>query len=103
MRNNASAVVLGTGTYELDLRSDRTLYLHDILYALEVQQNLLFVLALLQLGFYIAFIGCCVKIYLDNIFYGFIVLDIVNVSINYDASIYVVQNSSIINDNNIIT
>jgi hypothetical protein len=31
------------------------------------------------------------------------VLDTVNVSINYDASIYVVQNSSTINDSNIIT
>jgi len=56
------------------------------------------------------FVGCCVEIHLDNIFYGFgfvlngfMVLDIVNVSINYDASIYVVQNSSIINDSNIIT
>jgi hypothetical protein len=62
------------------------------------------------LGFNIAFIGCCVKIYLDNIFYGsgfvlngFMVLDIVNVSINDDASIYVVQNSSITNDSVIIT
>jgi hypothetical protein len=68
------------------------------------------VLALLLLGFNIAFIGCCVKIYLDNIFYGsgfvlngFMVLDIVNVSINDDASIYVVQNSSITNDSVIIT
>jgi len=56
------------------------------------------------------FVGCCVKIYLDNIFYGFgfvlngfMVLDTVNITINYDASIYVVQNSSTINDNNIIT
>ena len=31
------------------------------------------------------------------------VLDTVNVSINYDASIYIVQNSSTINDSNIIT
>jgi hypothetical protein len=68
------------------------------------------VLALLQLGFNIAFVGCCVKIHLDNIFYGsgfvlngFMVLDIVNVSIDNDASIYVVQNSSTINDSNIIT
>jgi hypothetical protein len=68
------------------------------------------VLALLLLGFNIVFIGCCVKIYLDNIFYGsgfvlngFMVLDIVNVSINDDASIYVVQNSSITNDSVIIT
>ena len=110
MRNNASAAVLGIGTYELDLQGGRTLYLHDVLYALEVQWNLVFVFALLQLGFNIAFIGCCVKIYLDNIFYGsgfvlngFMVLDTVNVSINYDASIYVVQNSSTINDSNIIT
>jgi len=56
------------------------------------------------------FVGSCVKIYLDNIFYGFgfvlnsfMVLDTVNVSINYYASIYVVQNSSTINDSNIIT
>jgi hypothetical protein len=68
------------------------------------------VLALLQLGFNIAFVGCYVKIQLDNIFYGsgfvlngFMVLDTNNVSINYDASIYVVQNSSIVNDSNIIT
>jgi len=68
------------------------------------------VLALLQLGFNIAFVGCCVKIHLDNIFYGFgfvlngfMVLDTVNVSIDNDASIYVVQNSSTINDSNIIT
>ena len=67
------------------------------------------VLTLLQLGFNIGFVGC-VKIHLDNIFYdsgfvlnGFMVLDTVNVSINYDALIYVVQNSSTINDSNIIT
>jgi len=68
------------------------------------------ILALLQMGFNIAFVGYCVKIHLDNIFYGsgfvlngFMVLDTVNVSINYDASIYVVQNSNTINDSNIIT
>jgi len=65
------------------------------------------VLALLQLSFNIVFVGCCVKIYLDNIFYGFdfvlngfMVLDTINISINDDASIYVVQNS---NNNDIIT
>jgi len=110
MGNNASAAVLGIGTCKLDLRGGRTLYLHDVLYALEVQRNLMSILALLQLGFNIAFIGYCVKIHLDNIFYssgfvlnGFMVLNIVNVSIKYDVSIYVVQNSSTINDSNIIT
>jgi hypothetical protein len=68
MRNNDFAVVLGIGTYKLDLRSGRTLYLHNVLYALKVQRNLMYVLALLQLGFYITFIGCYVKIYMDNIF-----------------------------------
>jgi transposase InsO family protein len=110
MGNNASAAVLGIGTCKLDLRGGHTLYLHDVLYAPEVRRNLVSVLALLQLGFNIAFVGCCVKIHLDNIFYGsgfvlngFMVLDIVNVSIDNDASIYVVQNSSTINDSNIIT
>jgi hypothetical protein len=77
--------VLRIGTCKLDLWDGRTLYLHDVLlYTLEVRWNLVSVHALLQLGFNIAFIGCCVKIYLDNIFYGscfvlngFMVLDIV--------------------------
>jgi hypothetical protein len=110
MGNNASVAVLGIGTCKLDLRGGCTLYLHDVLYALKVQRNLVSVLALLQLGFNLAFVGCCVKIHLDNVFYGsgfvlngFMVLDTVNVSINYDTSIYVVQNSSTINDSNIIT
>ena len=62
------------------------------------------------MGFNIIFVSCCVKIYLDNIFYysrfvlnDFMVLDTVNISINNDASIYVVQNSSTINNSNIIT
>jgi hypothetical protein len=56
------------------------------------------------------FLGCCVKIYLDNIFYdssfvlnGFMVLDTVNVSINDDVSIYGVQNFSTTNNSDIIT
>jgi hypothetical protein len=110
MGNNVAAAVLGIGACKLDLRGGRTLYLHDVLYAPEVRQNLVSILALLQLGFNIAFVGCCVKMHMDNIFYGsgfvlngFMVLNTVNVSINYDASIYVVQNSSTINDSNIIT
>jgi hypothetical protein len=39
--------VLGIGTCKLDLRGGCTLYLHDVLYALEVWRNLVFVLALL--------------------------------------------------------
>ena len=36
MGNNASAAVLGISTCKLELRGGRTLYLHDVLYALEV-------------------------------------------------------------------
>jgi len=36
MANNASAVVLGIGTCKLDLRGGHTLYLHNVLNALEV-------------------------------------------------------------------
>ena len=35
--NNASATVLGIGTYKLELRGGRTLYLHDVLYVREVR------------------------------------------------------------------
>jgi len=55
------------------------------------------------------FVGCCVKIYMDNIFYGssfvlngFMVLDTVNVSIKDDASIYIIQSSSTTNNSDIM-
>ena len=102
--------MLGIDTCKLDLHADHTLYLYDVLYTLEVQRNLVSILALLQLSFYIVFLGCCVKIYLYNIFYdssfvlnGFMVLDTINVSINDDVSIYGVQNFSTTNNSDIIT
>ena len=106
MGNNASAAVLGIGTCKLELRGGRTLYLHDVLYALEIRRNLVYVLVLLELGFSIMFENGCVKILLDNIYYGsgyllddFMVLDTVNISMYDDTSIYVVGNSSVSNDN----
>ena len=53
--NNVSTDVLGISTYKLELQGSRTLYLYDVLYALEVLQNLVFVLVLLELGFRIVF------------------------------------------------
>ena len=35
MGNNTSTDVLGIGTYKLVMRNGRTLFLHDVLYALE--------------------------------------------------------------------
>ena len=55
MGNGASVKVLGIGTYKLDLRDGRTLLLHDVLYAPEIQRNLLSLLVLLRLGFRFVF------------------------------------------------
>ena len=55
MGNGASVEVLGIGTYKLDLRDGRTLLLHDVLYAPEIQRNLLSLLVLLRLGFRFVF------------------------------------------------
>ena len=56
MGNNASTDVLGIGTCKQELRGGRTLYLHDVLYALKVRRNLVSVLVLLELGFQLIFI-----------------------------------------------
>ena len=53
--NNTSANVLGIGNYKLVMWRGCTLYLHDVLYASEVQRNLVTVVVLLQLGFKIVF------------------------------------------------
>ena len=45
--------------------------LHDILYAPEIPQNLVSVSVLLDVGFYLFFSRNCVRITLDNVFYGF--------------------------------
>ena len=102
MENNAFAAVLGISTCKLELQGGRTLYLHDVLYALEVRRNLISVLVLLELGFSIMFKNGCVKILLEKVYYGFgyllngfMVLDTVNLFINDDTSIYVVGNFSV--------
>ena len=49
--NGASVEVLGIGTYKLDLQGGHTPLLHDVLYAPEIQRNLLSLLVLLRFGF----------------------------------------------------
>ena len=97
---------LGSVLASLELQGCHTLYLHNIIYDPEVRQNLISILVLLELGFCIMFDNGCVKVFLDNIYYGsryllngFMVLNIVNVFVNDDTSIYVVGNSSTSNDN----
>ena len=101
MGNNASTNVLGIGTCKLELRGGRTLYLHDVLYAPKVRRNLVSVLVLLELGFQLIFNKGCVKVFLDNVYYGsgyvldgFMVLDTTNIVLNDTSSIYVVGNSN---------
>ena len=106
MGNNTSANVLGIDTCILVMRRSRTLYLHDVLYAPEVQRNLISVIVLLQLGFKIVFEKYCVKVLLDKICYefgfmldGFIVLD--TLSLNTNTSTFVngsSNNDSLIHD-----
>ena len=64
-------------------------------------------LVLLELGFHVVFISGYVKVFMDKVYYGsrflsngFMVLDIVNIFVNDNASIYVVGNSITSNDNN---
>ena len=99
MGNNTSADVLGIGTYKLEMRKGRTLYLHDVLYAPEVQRNLVSVIVMLQLGFKIVVEKDCVNVLLDNVCYrfgfmvdGFIVLD--SILINTNTSTFVAGSSS---------
>ena len=106
MGTNAFVTVLGIGTCKLESRGGRILYLHDVFYAIEIRQNLAFVLVLLELGFHIIFTSGCVKVFLDNVYYdfgyllnGFMVLDTVNISMYDDTSIYIVGNSNVSNDN----
>ena len=70
MENNAFTVVLRIGTCKLELWRGCTLYLYDVFYASKVQRNLVSVFVLLELGFCIVFDNGCLKIFLDNIYYG---------------------------------
>ena len=82
MGNNTSADVLGIGTCKLLMRKGCTLYFHGVLFVPEVRQNLVSVVVLNKLGIKIVFEQDYVKVFLDNIVYGyefisdgFIVLD----------------------------
>ena len=81
------------------MEGPRSLHLHDVLYAPEVCQNLVYIVVLVKLGFKIVFEQDCVKVLLFNIVYGygflldgFIVLD--TISINKTTSVFVTRNSS---------
>ena len=99
MGNNTSTDVLGIGTCKLLMCKGRTLYLHDVLFALEVHRNLVSIVVLVKLGSKIVFEQDYVKVLVDNIVYGygfmsygFIALD--TIPINKATYVFVIGNSS---------
>ncbi|XP_075088370.1 uncharacterized protein LOC142170372 [Nicotiana tabacum] len=88
--NNAKLEVKRIGTCRMDMRGDRSLMLHDVLYVPEIQRNLVFVSILLDLDFNLNFSRNGLRITQDNVFYdfghrcdGFIVLDCNPPTYNY--------------------
>ena len=49
--NNSRVEAKRIGTCKLELRGGRILYLHDVLYALDTQKNLVSVIVLLRMGY----------------------------------------------------
>ncbi|KAK2980404.1 hypothetical protein RJ640_014577 [Escallonia rubra] len=102
MGNNSSEEVLGVGSYQLKLRTGRTLILDDVRYAPTVRLNLLSVIALLDSGFSFIFRGNKLDIFLDDVLFGhgfrmdslFFQLDLIDSQSSYS---YVV-NDNIMND-----
>ncbi|KAK2985549.1 hypothetical protein RJ640_014149 [Escallonia rubra] len=70
MGNNSSEEVLVVGSYQLKLRTGRTLILEDVRYAPTVRLNLLSVTALLDSGFSFIFRGNKLNIFLDDVLFG---------------------------------
>ena len=69
--NNSRVEVKGIGTCKLDLSTGRTLFLHDVLHAPEIRQNLVSVIVLLSLGFKLHFHDSVLELYLGTTFIGF--------------------------------
>ena len=84
------------------MRRGCTLFLHDILYASDIRQNLVSMLVLLGLGFNLNFHDSVMKLYLGTTYYGsrfvlnvFMVLDIDNcVLSNTNDSYYSLMTTS---------
>ena len=83
--NNFKVEVKGIGMCKLELRRGCTLFLHDVLYAPDIQWNLVSMLVLLVLGFILNFHDSVMELYLGTTYYGsgfvlngFMVLDIDN-------------------------
>ena len=70
MGNDAYEEAVGVGTYQLRLRTGRTLLLHDVLYVPGMKHNLLSILVLLHFGYSFHFEGDRLDINCDGIAFG---------------------------------
>ena len=68
--NGTSEDAIEVGSYQLHLRSGRTLLLHDVLLVSGIQHNLLSVTALISFGFSFKFLNNGLVIFADGILYG---------------------------------
>ena len=68
--NGTSEDAIGVGSYQLHLRSSRTLLLQDVLHVPGIQHNLLSVTALISFGFSFEFLNNGLVIFVDGILYG---------------------------------
>ena len=105
--NKGKVEVLGIGTCKLVLRGGRVLLLHDVLYVLEIRQNLIFVLLLIKSGFCLNFYDTSVNLFSKTNYYGsgcwdngFIVHDLVSNN-NVGFSFMTSSSSSSDNDMNV--
>lgn len=83
MGNNSKVEAKGIGICKLFMSGGRTIFLHDVLYAPDIQQNLIYVTVLLNLDYILTFKQNGLDIYLNSVLMGtgflldsFMVLDI---------------------------
>jgi hypothetical protein len=94
VRNNSRVPAKGIYACKLDIHDGRTLLLHDVLFAPEIRRNLVSVVVLLRFGFTLNMCSTSIKLYLDDVCYGygygyvsndFIILDVINIMTSYNT------------------
>ena len=64
--NNTREEVKGVGTCKLVLDNDRTLFLHDVLFAPDIRRNIISVVVLMGLGYLWRFYDSVVDLYFND-------------------------------------
>ena len=70
VENNTRVEIKGIGTCKLCMRDSQILYLYDVLFAPEIQQNLVSVPVLLNYVFAMYFHDTMFELFLNSIYYG---------------------------------